>query len=114
MSTIVVERNRGGSRDLARRYKVYVDNELVGRLWAGKHLEVDVTPGEHRVMLKIDWKGSNEVVVNLGSEDTAVLECLPGGTAASALGDLLSERPYIYLFLAETRIDERGPTMESS
>ncbi len=57
-SRIVISRPRGAWQDVVRSYRIYVDDELVGKLKAGQSLVADVKPGRHRVVARIDWSGS--------------------------------------------------------
>ena len=48
-------------RDRLRAYKVVLDGNVVGEINNGQQLELKVTPGKHRLQLKIDWGWSNIV-----------------------------------------------------
>jgi hypothetical protein len=50
-----------GYADRLRAYKVVLDDNVVGVLNNGKQFELEVTPGKHRLQLKIDWGCSNIV-----------------------------------------------------
>ena len=62
MTGLVLERKRDGV-GVFRRVKVTVDGEVVARLRPGARVEVDVTPGPHRVQAHMDWISSEEVQV---------------------------------------------------
>jgi hypothetical protein len=47
--------------DWLRAYKVIVDGEEVGSIRRGQEAVFDLAPGPHRMSLRIDWAGSNEL-----------------------------------------------------
>jgi hypothetical protein len=54
--------------DLFRSYKILLDDKEVGRIKNGKVFEVHVSPGTHRLQLKIDWCASNPVEFECNDE----------------------------------------------
>ena len=50
-----------GYADRLRAYKVVLDSNIVGEIRNGQQIELKVTPGKHRLQLKIDWCCSNIV-----------------------------------------------------
>ena len=65
---------RGGSTgDALRRYKVFVDGEVVARLRPNKQVELDVSPGAHEIQLKLDWAKSKPLTVDTSSGDVQVV-----------------------------------------
>lgn len=50
-----------GYADAARTYKVLVDGAVVTRIKQGATLQLEVSPGEHHLQLKIDWCSSRRV-----------------------------------------------------
>jgi len=57
--------------DTWRSYELLVDGKVRGMVRQGKTLEIDLTPGDHRVQMKIDWGTSPELVVS-GDRDVAL------------------------------------------
>jgi hypothetical protein len=57
---ITLQRDSGYA-DRLRAYTVVLDGEVVGKIKNGQRLELNVTPGEHQLHLKIDWCRSNFV-----------------------------------------------------
>jgi hypothetical protein len=53
----------------ARSYKVFINNQQVGKLGNGETLEFDVQSGENQVQVKLDWTSSQFYSLNL-SEDS--------------------------------------------
>ena len=60
-------------------YKIIVDGEEKGRVVAGQELKLALSPGTHRVRARIDWTGSPEIPVHLGSGATVKLQVEPRG-----------------------------------
>jgi len=56
-----------------RRFKVIVDNKIVGRIWAGDTVEVYVEPGNHEIYVKLDWSRSKKIKINTYPNETNIL-----------------------------------------
>lgn len=69
--------------DRARSYTVQIDGQAVGKVVNGETVEFKLSPGPHRVRMKVDWCGSREVTVD-GTAD-ARLHCAPGANPFLAL-----------------------------
>jgi hypothetical protein len=80
MPTVVVYRPSDVRLDRNRLYRVFIDGQMVGEVWAGHSVAFNVKPGEHAVRLKIDVMGSNTVSVRLKKLETAELACRGGGS----------------------------------
>ena len=61
--------------DKLRSYQIFVDEKQVGEIKAGSIQEFYVTEGTHRISLKIDWCGSNEIEFNVRNEQISEFEC---------------------------------------
>src|SRR5262249_16466113 len=48
-------------RDRIRAYKLVVDGATVGAVRLGETLDVQVTPGRHRVWMRVDWCRSQKL-----------------------------------------------------
>lgn len=60
--------------DLLRAYRIIVDGQQVGTIRTGRQVEFEVTPGPHRIWLRIDWADSN--MLELVSDGSLLeLEC---------------------------------------
>lgn len=55
-----IKRERGYV-DKARSYKVVLNGEVVASITQNQELELQITPGTHRLYLSIDWCRSPEV-----------------------------------------------------
>jgi hypothetical protein len=80
MPTIVVYRPSDVRLDRNRLYRVFIDDRMVGEVWAAQSVAFDVKPGQHAVRVKIDVMGSNTVSVSLKQLETAELACRGGGS----------------------------------
>jgi hypothetical protein len=58
--TIVLRRDSGYA-DRLRKYRVILDDLEIGRIGNGDEKRFDITPGEHRLMIKVDWGRSGVV-----------------------------------------------------
>lgn len=95
--TIRVTRNPAEWRDRRRAYRVLIDDREAGVVTPDREFVVPVSPGSHRVSIKIDWTGSREVPVVVQPGDSVTLVCEPAGSAWTAVMDLLLRRPYVSL-----------------
>jgi hypothetical protein len=76
IATLVVVRP---ARSGPGAYKIVVDGQEKGKISAGEELSLALTPGTHRVRARIDWTGSPEIPVHLGSGATVTLKVEPRG-----------------------------------
>ena len=88
--TLLVRRPRLRYADRGRTYRVFVDDVDVGGVRNGETLEVPLSPGPHRVELRIDWTGSQAVNVELLPGSRTVL-------VARRIGNILSWDQYLSL-----------------
>lgn len=64
-----------GYGDLARKYKVMLDDKQIGEIKDGESKYFQVEEGEHTLYLKIDWCKSNKVNLNVSKDEEVELEC---------------------------------------
>ena len=74
------------------RYKVFLDDVLVGNIKSGGDLKIEVSNGTHKIFLKIDWCGSNILEIVKGS-DVINLEC----GNKSGLNALFKRNDYLWI-----------------
>lgn len=94
---IVLQRVPAPWRDERLAYKVRIDGQVVGKIRSGEERRYDVSPGEHTLDLRIDWKGSAALSVALQPGGSATFACEPGGGAVTASVDLVRNRPWVTL-----------------
>jgi hypothetical protein len=63
MPKLTISRSKA-FRDRLRAYQIFLDGKQVGKVRAGRRLEVEVSPGRHQVVAKIDWCSSPAVEVD--------------------------------------------------
>lgn len=78
---ITIRRSGHPVRDVLRFYKIYVDGRRVGKVWRNRSAAVSVSPGIHRVQLKVDWGFSPELEVAVAEGDQINLRCMATATA---------------------------------
>ena len=106
--TIRIERRDNGRRDRLRAYKVVLDGAEVGELRRGESISVRAAPGSHRLRLRIDWTGSEEVAFDLGPDQIVDFACQPRPQGLS-VADLLTRQPWIDLGWASDLDARRYP-----
>ena len=84
-AVIHVDRDPGGYTDRARAYKVLVDGEEQGTVKHGEGVELQVSPGTHRVQMKVDWATSPELEVTLSEGERAEFVCAPNASPLTAI-----------------------------
>jgi len=47
-----------------RAYRVFIDDEFVGKIKRKETLSFEVSEGKHKIQCKIDWQGSNELIID--------------------------------------------------
>jgi hypothetical protein len=89
--------------DRFRKYRLFVDGEPVGRIGAGRELEVGVAPGRHEIVARIDWCSSNTLELNVQVGDVRTLEVGSNMTGWRLMGmkRQVLDRSSEYLFLRE-------------
>lgn len=78
--------------DSIRNYRVLIDNLEVGKIWQGKTIEIPLSPGNHTIVIKIDWCGSNKIPFSISSGENIQFEC---GSSLTGLKLFLG---FIYVF----------------
>jgi len=98
---ITIRRSGHPVRDVLRFYKIYVDGRRVGKFWRNRSATVSVSPGIHRVQLKVDWGFSPELEISVAEGDQINLRCMATAGISSAGPDLRKSRrePIIVLEL---------------
>ena len=64
-----------GYADFRRDYRVLCDDLEVERISDGMSKEITITPGTHRLMVKIDWCTSNEVGFTIDADQVLSFSC---------------------------------------
>lgn len=73
MAKIIIKRSNEYVNKM-RAIKILVDGEEIGSVADGEIKEFTTPEGEHKIEAKIDWCGSPEMLINLKTNDTKILE----------------------------------------
>ena len=100
-SIIRLHRRTGYWRDSLIRYRVRIDGHSVGLIAAGERLDFSVSPGDHRIRLRVQLTfTSAEKAASLEAGQLAEFACGPaGGLAMTILSPLFIFRPHRYIKL---------------
>lgn len=71
MARVSLYRERVAWADIFRAYTLLVDGVARGTVKQGETLEIELSPGDHRLQMKIDWATSPELSVS-GDRDVAL------------------------------------------
>lgn len=80
MPEIAIKRLSDVRGDGYRTYRIYLDGRRVGKIRAGEELRLPISPGKHRLQLRIDWTASQKLEFEIGEDDGADFVCKPGWT----------------------------------
>jgi hypothetical protein len=73
MASLTIMRDSGYA-DRIRKYKVVIDGAVVGLVSNGETKEFAVSPGHHRLYMKIDWCGSKPVEFTVTERDAVTFQ----------------------------------------
>ena len=55
-------------------YKILIDNKEVWTIWNGEVQEFKIPEGKHSILIKIDWRGSQVLDINIWKHQTKIVE----------------------------------------
>jgi len=96
-STIAVFRGNDIWMDRNRVYKISIDGNTVGELWPNQRGAYLVTPGLHRIRVKIDFMKSNELSAEVSDGETLELTCLGHGSLSPFFNTFFRRNAYLDL-----------------
>lgn len=70
---LVIERP-AASLSIYRKYKVFVDNEVVCQIKNGETLTVPLTAEKNSLYAKIDWVKSNKIALNVAKNEIVIVQ----------------------------------------
>jgi hypothetical protein len=73
MASLTIMRDSGYA-DRARKYKVVIDGAVAGHISNGETKEFAVSPGHHRLCMKVDWCGSKPIEFTVTERDTVTFQ----------------------------------------
>ena len=100
-ATIVMTRERQGSRDRFRSYAVMVDDAQVAKVKRGQTLRLPISPGQHEIYLRLDWCRSPAVHVDASPAEIINMYCAPAGGMNEAYDAFVNPDLYIILKVVE-------------
>jgi hypothetical protein len=83
--TVLVVRRVASASDRAYPYRVLVDGRQRAEVGDDSTVQIGVTPGEHRVTLRVKWCGSRELSFSIQPGEIVRVECRPNSKALLAL-----------------------------
>lgn len=98
MAELIVRRRAAWWQDRKRDYLILVDGSEAGRIGNGGNVRLQVTPGRHRVQLKLDRCASPALDVDVADGAAQLLDCGPNATPLTAVF-YVALRPGHYLGL---------------
>ena len=75
--TVLVVRRVASASDRAYPYRVLVDGRQRAEVGDDSTVQIGVTPGEHRVCLRVKWCGSREITFTIQHGEIVRIECRP-------------------------------------
>ncbi|GCF06963.1 hypothetical protein [Dictyobacter arantiisoli] len=97
-ANIRIER-RPSTSGILRSYKVYVDGQQVGKLRESEQLAVPVQPGDHVIVLRVDWCSSHPVTVHVeAGEEVPLYGQSISGIIAGLYTLIFNPQNYIQVF----------------
>ena len=75
--TVLVIRRQASSQDREYPYRVMVDGRQRAEVGDDSTVQIGVTPGEHRVSLRVKWCGSRELPFTIQPGEIVRMQCRP-------------------------------------
>ena len=73
MAKFIVTRP-GEWMNMARRYRIYVDEQKIGTVSNNEIKEFDIAPGIHTFKAKVDWCGSKDISFYISEGETKTIQ----------------------------------------
>jgi hypothetical protein len=83
--TVLVIRRVPSAKDRDYPYRVLVDGRQRAEIGDDSTVQIGLTPGEHRVSLRVKWCGSRELPVTIQPGEIVRVECRPNTKPLLAL-----------------------------
>ena len=85
-ATLRLRREHSRWADRARMYQVVLDDVIIGDIRNGESQTFQISPGSHRLRLKVDWVGSPEARFHVETGQSAVVMGPPWPSIRSLVG----------------------------
>ncbi len=73
MAKIILSRKKEWA-NRARKFNVFIDGEKKDTISNGEIKEIELTPGNHKILMKVDWCSSPELEVDVKEERAKTIE----------------------------------------
>jgi hypothetical protein len=83
--TVLVVRRVPSAKDREYPWRVLVDGRQRAEIGDDSTVQIGLTPGEHRVSLRVKWCGSRELPVTIQPGEIVRVECRPNAKPLLAL-----------------------------
>jgi hypothetical protein len=83
--TVLVLRRVPSAKDRQYPYRVLVDGRQRAEVGDDSTVQIGLTPGEHRVSLRVKWCGSRELPITIQPGEIVRVECRPNAKPLLAL-----------------------------
>jgi hypothetical protein len=83
--TVLVIRRVSSASDRDHAYRVLVDGRQRAEVGDDSTVQIGLTPGEHRVSLRVKWCGSRELPFTIQPGEIVRMECRPKSRPLLAL-----------------------------
>ena len=101
--TVLVVRRLPATQDREYAYRVLVDGQPRAEVGDDATVQIGVTPGEHRLSLRVKWCGSRELPFTIQPGEIVRVECRPKAKPLLALLYItLWRNDYIALEMVKT------------
>lgn len=61
--------------NIARKFKILIDSEVVGRISAGETKHIKLPPGSHQIAVQVDWCKTRPVSVLIDDSQNSAVVC---------------------------------------
>ena len=75
--TVLVIRRQASSQDREYPYRVTVDGRQRAEVGDDSTVQIGLTPGDHRVALRVKWCGSRELPFSIAPGEIVRMQCRP-------------------------------------
>jgi hypothetical protein len=103
--TVLVVRRLAGKQDREYPYRVMVDGQQRAEVREDSTVQIGLTPGEHRLGLRVKWCGSPELRFTIAPGEIVRMQCRPNVRPLLALLYItLWRNRYIALETAQEKV----------
>lgn len=75
MSTAISLKRDSGYADRLRKYRVLVDGQEIGRIGDSEEKTFQIAPGQHQLIVRLDWAKTPAVSFEAMQDQTAKFSC---------------------------------------